>query len=154
MKAFVNRIKNEIKDMTKNPPDNCSAGPIDDKDITRWNATIMGPNNSPYQSGVFKLTVEFPDNYPFVPPRIKFVTQVFHPNIKKDSGAICLDILKENWSPALTLSRVLLSICSLLTDPNPDDPFEPEIAYLYKTNKEKYERIAAQWTREHAGGNK
>jgi ubiquitin-conjugating enzyme E2 D len=111
----------------------------------RWEGFIMGPNESPYQGGVFKLQIQFPVDYPFKPPHIQFLTKIYHPNINA-AGLICLDILKQQWSPALTISKVLLSITSLLTDPNPDDPFVPEIAHLYKINKAKYEEEARIWT--------
>ena len=94
----------------------------------------MGPADSPFQGGVFFLNVKFPPDYPFKPPRIQFTTKIYHPNINAQGG-ICLDILKDQWSPALTISKVLLSICSLLTDPNPDDPLVPEIAHIYKNQR-------------------
>nr|GEY33963.1 ubiquitin-conjugating enzyme E2 28 [Tanacetum cinerariifolium] len=96
------------------------AGPVAE-DMFHWQATIMGPSDSPYSGGVFLVSIHFPPDYPFKPPKVAFRTKVFHPNINSN-GSICLDILKEQWSPALTISKVLLSICSLLTDPNPDDP--------------------------------
>uniref|UniRef100_A0A3Q7GMX3 UBC core domain-containing protein n=1 Tax=Solanum lycopersicum TaxID=4081 RepID=A0A3Q7GMX3_SOLLC len=138
------RILKELKDLQKDPPTSCSAGPVGE-DMFHWQATIMGPSDSPYAGGVFLVTIHFPPDYPFKPPKVAFRTKVFHPNINSN-GSICLDILKEQWSPALTISKVLLSICSLLTDPNPDDPLVPEIAHMYKTDKSKYEGTARSWT--------
>ncbi|XP_010564270.1 PREDICTED: ubiquitin-conjugating enzyme E2 D2 isoform X2 [Haliaeetus leucocephalus] len=125
----------ELNDLARDPPAQCSAGPVGD-DMFHWQATIMGPNDSPYQGGVFFLTIHFPTDYPFKPPKVAFTTRIYHPNINSN-GSICLDILRSQWSPALTISKVLLSICSLLCDPNPDDPLVPEIARIYKTDREK-----------------
>jgi ubiquitin-conjugating enzyme E2 D/E len=125
-------------------------GPVAE-DMFHWQATIMGPSDSPYAGGVFLVTIHFPPDYPFKPPKVAFKTKVFHPNINSN-GSICLDILKEQWSPALTVSKVLLSICSLLTDPNPDDPLVPEIAHMYKTDRVKYESTARSWTQKYAMG--
>jgi len=144
------RILKELKDLQKDPPTSCSAGPVAD-DMFHWQATIMGPPDSPYAGGVFVVTIHFPPDYPFKPPKVAFRTKVFHPNINSN-GSICLDILKEQWSPALTISKVLLSICSLLTDPNPDDPLVPEIAHMYKNDKPKYESTARNWTQKYAMG--
>ena len=109
----------------------------------------MGPDDSPFAGGVFFLNIHFPTDYPFKPPKCTFTTRIYHPNINSN-GSICLDILKDQWSPALTISKVLLSISSLLTDANPDDPLVPEIAHIYKTDRAKYEATAREWTRKYA----
>ena len=148
----------------------------------------MGPSDSPYAGGVYFLNIHFPADYPFKvfidslvihsqyliwiiagqPPKLQFTTRIYHPNINANGG-ICLDILKDQWSPALTISKVLLSLSSLLTDPNPgafyciilgemtrahttfpDDPLVPEIAQIYKTDREKYTATAREWTRKYA----
>ena len=140
----LRRIKKELSEMQLDPPSNCSAGPVGE-DMFSWTGTIMGPEDSPYMNGIFSVKIDFPSDYPFKSPRVIFITKIYHPNINS-AGAICLDILKEQWSPALTISKVLLSVCSLLTDPNPDDPLMPDIAKLYKVDKERYNAIAREWT--------
>ncbi|KAF5105596.1 hypothetical protein DV452_005162 [Geotrichum candidum] len=144
----LKRINKELADLGIDPPSSCSAGPVGD-DLFHWQATIMGPADSPYANGVFFLSITFPTDYPFKPPKVGFTTKIYHPNINSN-GSICLDILKDQWSPALTISKVLLSICSLLTDPNPDDPLVPEIAHVYKTDRSRYETTAREWTRKYA----
>ncbi|XP_063968787.1 ubiquitin-conjugating enzyme E2 D1-like [Lytechinus pictus] len=144
----LKRIAKELHDFQKDPPASCSAGPVND-DLFTWQATIMGPSNSAYESGIFFLNIHFPSDYPFKPPRVAFTTKIYHPNINSN-GSICLDILRSQWSPALTISKVLLSICSLLTDPNPDDPLVPDIARIYKTDKIKYNKTAREWTNKFA----
>ena len=147
---LVNRIQNELKDLIENPVQNCSAGPLEDN-LTKWQATIFGPDDTPYAGGIFKLDIEFPNEYPFKPPKIYFLTPIYHCNVNK-RGGICLDILKEQWSPALTISKVLLSLCSLLSEPNPNDPLVPEIADLLKKNKAQHDSQARSYTLEHANG--
>jgi ubiquitin-conjugating enzyme E2 D/E len=145
------RITRELENMKIDPPSNCSAGPETENDMFKWQATIMGPKDSPYEGGIFYLTILFPPEYPFKPPKCTFDTRIYHPNINS-GGGICLDILKDNWSPALTISKVLISICSLLDDPNPDDPLVPDIARQYKDNKVEYETTARVWTDAYARG--
>nr|XP_051679369.1 ubiquitin-conjugating enzyme E2 D2-like [Oryctolagus cuniculus] len=94
----------------------------------------MGPNDSLYHIGVFFLTFHFPLDYPFKLPKVAFIARIYHPDINSN-GSICPDILCAQWSPAITISKVLLSICSLLCDPNQCDPLVPEIAWIYKTEK-------------------
>ena len=144
---------------------NCSAGPKGDN-IYEWVSTILGPPGSVYEGGVFFLDIHFSPEYPFKPPKVTFRTRIYHCNINSQ-GIICLDILKDNWSPALTVSKVLLSVCSLLTDCNPGkdlkqfglysnyylgktlnfilflaDPLVGSIASQYTQNREEHDRIA------------
>ena len=146
--SSASRIQKELSLFITDPPDNCSAGPVDD-DIFHWEGTIMGPTETVYEGGVFNLDIQFPKNYPFKPPKVRFKTKIYHPNINS-GGFICLDIFKDNWSPALTISKVLLSICSLLTDPNPDDPLVVDIADEYVNEREKYNETAKTWTQIYA----
>ena len=124
---------------------------VKDDDIKSWIINIEGPPDSLYEGGNFNLDVEFPETYPFKPPNIYFITKIFHCNINR-SGAVCLDILKEQWSPALTISKVVLSISALLADCNPDDPLVPEIANLYKNNRELHDTTVKNWVDKFAKG--
>lgn len=144
----LRRIEKELADLRKDPPLSCSAGP-EGEDMLVWEACIFGPDDSPYSGGVFILSIQFPVEYPFRAPHFQFKTRIYHPNINA-AGSICLDILKGEWSPALTVGKVLLSICSLLTDPNPGDPLVPEAARLYVEDREAYNEMAAAWTLQYA----
>jgi ubiquitin-conjugating enzyme E2 D/E len=143
------RIQRELTELEQDPPSNCSAGPSKENDLLNWEGMIVGPSDSPYAGGVFNLMIQFPPDYPFKPPKVQFTTKIYHPNINSQGG-ICLDILKDQWSPALSISKVLLSISSLLTDANPDDPLVPEIAHVYKTNRNEFNRVAYEWTKKYA----
>eukprot|EP00408_Alexandrium_pacificum_P002757 CAMPEP_0171227658 /NCGR_PEP_ID=MMETSP0790-20130122/37961_1 /TAXON_ID=2925 /ORGANISM="Alexandrium catenella, Strain OF101" /LENGTH=147 /DNA_ID=CAMNT_0011693779 /DNA_START=66 /DNA_END=509 /DNA_ORIENTATION=- len=144
----LKRIQRELQDLTADAETNCSAGPIGD-DMFKWQATIMGPQDSAYTGGIFFLNIHFPSDYPFKPPKVHFTTKIYHCNVNSN-GAICLDILKDQWSPALTITKVLLSISSLLTDPNPNDPLVPEIAQLYLKDRAKHDSIARDWVRQYS----
>jgi len=132
--AALKCILMQLNSLHGNPPEHIiSAGPIE-KDLTRWHATILGPPDTPYVGGIFKLKIQFPSDYCNHPPKIEFITPVYHCNINK-KGEISLDILNANWCPALYIEKVLLSLVVLLQDPNPYDPLVPEIASLYLSNR-------------------
>ena len=153
--SAVRRLQKELKeieDVSIQDHQNLiySVSPVGDN-LFSWTGFIFGPQGSPYQGGAFAITIDYPANYPFKAPKVSFKTKIYHPNINS-GGMICLDILKEKWSPALTISKVLMSISSLLTDPNPNDPLAPEVASVYKANKRQFETTAVEWTRLYASG--
>lgn len=126
-----------------------SAAPVDmKKDMLNWQAVLLGPPDSVYAGGIFKLSIVFPPDYPFKAPKIEFLTRIYHCNILNKT--ICIDILKNQWSPALTIDKVLISLHSLLSDPNPDDPLNREAAIKYKSDRTEYNKIAREWTRKYA----
>lgn len=149
MTSMLKRLQSELDDLKKNAPHNCSAGLTDSNDMLKWTATIIGPIGSPYEGGIFKLRIDFTDDYPFSPPKVLFITPIYHCNVNS-AGGICLDILKDQWSPALTVGKILLSICSLMNDPNPNDPLVPEIAKLFKTDRLLHDLNARNYTRKYA----
>lgn len=149
MNKATTRIQKELIEIRNDPPANCSAGPVNEEDLLIWEGTIIGPNDSPYSGGIFKLSIVFPETYPFKPPKVKFKTKILHPNINS-TGSICLDILNKSWSPVIRISKMLLSICSLLCDPNPEDPLNANIADIYKTNIEEYNKLVRNYTLSHA----
>ncbi|KAJ1377500.1 Ubiquitin-conjugating enzyme E2 [Sesbania bispinosa] len=108
--------------------------------------TIPGPVGTPYEGGVFQIDITLPDGYPFEPPKMQFTTKVWHPNISSQSGAICLDILKDQWSPALTLKTALLSVQALLSAPQPDDPQDAVVAKQYLNEHQTFVSTARYWT--------
>ncbi len=147
----LRRIRKELEEVQRDPPAGCSCGPVREDDIYNWEGVLMGPADSPYAGGIFKVGIQFPTDYPYKAPKVFFLTKIYHPNINS-AGGICLDILKDQWSPALMISKVLLSILSLLTDPNPEDPLVPDIARQYKTNRVAYDMKAREWTMLYAMG--
>ncbi|KAK7045768.1 geranylgeranyl pyrophosphate synthetase [Paramarasmius palmivorus] len=114
--------------------------------------SFTGPEGTPYEGGHFEVDIVIPDAYPFQPVKMKFITKVYHPNVSSASGAICLDILKDAWSPVLTLKSTLISLQSLLCSPEPNDPQDAEVAKHYTTSKSSFDETARYWTQIYAGG--
>lgn len=121
----------------------------DEENLRYFHVVIDGPDESPYQGGKFKLELFLPEDYPMAAPKVRFLTRIYHPNVDK-LGRICLDILKDKWSPALQIRTVLLSIQALMSGPNPDDPLDENIARHWKTNESEALATARQWTSQFA----
>lgn len=144
------RLRKERDAMKKISFDNgIWAEPVSPDDLMLWRAKIAGPPDSPYEGGIFYLDVTIPKNYPYGRPEVTFKTKIYHPNI--DSfGVICVDILGRNWSPVLTIEKVLYSLMILLSKPNPDNPLVPEIGKLYLNDHATFLRTAKEWVEKFA----
>jgi ubiquitin-conjugating enzyme E2 N len=138
------RIVKETQRLLAEPVAGISATPYQDN-LRYFAVAIEGPSDSPYEEGVFQLELFLPPDYPMAPPKVRFLTKIYHPNVDK-LGRICLDILKDKWSPALQIRTVLLSIQALMSAPNPDDPLDNSVAELWKTNEKEALKRAKEFT--------
>jgi len=142
------RLTRELQMIKKTPPPGIAAFLDSDNDLSVWRAEIVGPPESPFEDGVFDLSIKFPPRYPMEPPSCRFISSIapYHPNIDAH-GRICLDTLKSppagTWSPAVSLSSLLLSLRSLLGEPNPDDGLVADISQQYRLHPEQW-RIEAK----------
>jgi len=144
----LKRIQREIADVAKEDLGQITLVPTPDN-LFVWKGSIPGPQGSPYEGGVFGVDLVLASDYPFSAPKLTFSTRIYHMNIS-EKGNICIDILKHNWSPALSLFKVMLSLSSLLTDPNPLDPLVPTIATEFIRNRAQHDKTARQWTEMYA----
>jgi len=134
------RLMSDLKEIKTSPPEGVSASPVNEDNLMVWTATIFGPDDSPWEGGIYSLRIIFTDEYPSKPPKeVRFTTEMFHPNIYAD-GHLCLDIIQDKWSPTYTICSLLTSIQSLLTDPNPNSPANPEAAKLLTADKKAYNK--------------
>ncbi|KAG9118962.1 hypothetical protein FRC07_006252 [Ceratobasidium sp. 392] len=139
---------NTIKDIQKEDMGGIRLAPSD-QSLFEWTGSLPGPEGSVYEGGEFHVDITLPPDYPFHSPRMRFKTKIYHMNIN-DQGGICLDILKNAWSPALSLYKVMLSLSSLLTDPNPNDPLVPSIANEYTRRRKVHDTTARRWVQLYA----
>ncbi|XP_022913749.2 ubiquitin-conjugating enzyme E2 T-like [Onthophagus taurus] len=146
------RLTKELAKLSRQPTPGISVSAKDDK-LNTLEASILGPENTPYEDGVFHLDLLIPDDYPFNPPSIKFITKVYHPNID-DNGRICLDLLKMpptgSWKPTIGIEGLLIAIRMLLGNPNPKDPLMADIAEEFLTNKKEFEKKAKEYCKKYA----
>ncbi|KAK9478383.1 putative ubiquitin conjugating enzyme protein [Lipomyces japonicus] len=142
--SLPKRIIKETERLVSDPVPGINAVPHDDN-LRYFDVTINGPTQSPYEGGVFKLELFLPEEYPMVAPKVRFLTKIYHPNIDK-LGRICLDVLKTNWSPALQIRTILLSVQALLGAPNPDDPLANDVAQRWKEDEKAAIATAKEWT--------
>lgn len=148
MAALPRRIIKEAQRLLQEPVPGISAIP-DEQNARYFHVIVTGPADSPFEGGLFKLELFLPEDYPMSAPKVRFITKIYHPNIDR-LGRICLDILKDKWSPALQIRTVLLSIQALLSAPNPDDPLANDVADLWKANEVEAIRNAREWTQRYA----
>lgn len=144
------RLKKELAEVGKvDQTSGVSARAVSD-DMRSLKGKINGPESTCYEGGIFEIDIQIPRQYPFEPPKMKFITKIWHPNISSQTGAICLDILKDQWSPALTIKTALLSLRALLSSPEPSDPQDAEVAKMYLNDRKKFEKTAKFWTESYA----
>ncbi len=149
MDALHNRIKKEYLDLQKEKNSNVLVKLVNN-DYRHWKGRIKGPIDTCYQGGIFDVDIIIPDDYPFKPPKMKFDTKIWHPNISSVTGAICLDILKNEWTPALTIRTALISLQALMCEPVPNDPQDAVVAKQYMSDIQLFNQTAKHWVEEYA----
>ncbi|CAI5700817.1 unnamed protein product [Peronospora effusa] len=145
------RVRKELDECQKDSElSGVTAVPLHSTSLSELRGSIRGPEATPYEGGYFQLEIIIPPKYPFEPPQMRFMTKIWHPNISSQTGAICLDILKDAWSPALTIKTALLSIQALLSAAEPTDPQDAEVAKMYLHDQKQFLNTARFWTESYA----
>ena len=161
--AALKRLMAEYRQLNNNPPEGIIAGPANEENFFEWEALIAGPEGTPFEGGVFNAKLAFPHDYPLSPPKMKFQSDVFHPNIYAD-GRVCISILHapgddpmgyessaERWSPVQSVEKILLSVISMLAEPNDESPANVDASKVWRNNREEYVRIAGECVRKSLG---
>ncbi|KAF2157976.1 hypothetical protein K461DRAFT_326115 [Myriangium duriaei CBS 260.36] len=144
------RLGKEIQDVQKDTHSGITLELLDPAEMTSLKGIFKGPPDTPYEGGTFIVDIRIPNEYPFQPPKMKFDTKIWHPNVSSVTGAICLDTLGTAWSPILTLKSALISLQSLLASPEPKDPQDAEVARMLITDPEAFAEMAKQWAVKYA----
>lgn len=144
-------LRKQLKELQKNPVEGFSAG-LEDDNIMKWEVMIVGPTDTLYEGGFFNCTLEFPNEYPDLPPVMRFVTPIWHPNVYAD-GKVCISILhppgddeygyekaSERWTPIHTVETILISVISMLSDPNDESPANLEAAKQWREDKAGFKK--------------
>lgn len=148
----LKRLQNEFKQVSTNPVANSTVLLENENDVTKWTVIMLGPKDTPYEGGNFKISFVFPDNYPFKPPDCKFVTPIYHPNIKMDTGEICQDIYASSWAPTQKVADILMLLSSMMSQPQTTSPLEPDICKEFLENRAEFEKKARDSTLKNATG--
>jgi ubiquitin-conjugating enzyme E2 D/E len=144
------RLKNEFNSLSNEPICNSTVILENDESLFSWVVIMQGPEDTPYEGGIFKLQFKFPDNYPFKAPEVKFLTCTYHPNIKLDSGEICQDIFASSWAPTQRVQDILEKIVTMLREPATSTPLENDICNEYTSNRDQYNKNARDYTLKYA----
>ena len=147
----LKRIVKEYQSITRDLDNNNYFVEADPSNMYSWEITLIGPEGSPFEGGVFSIQLDFPTNYPFKPFKMNFRTQIFHPQIIYNT--MHLDFLCSGcgkWSPALTVHKTMLILITLLKDPDFENPCFPIVNKLCGNDRAKYDQIAREWTRKYA----
>lgn len=161
--SALKRLMAEYKQLTLNPPDGIIAGPVDEENFFEWEALITGPDRTFFEGGVFPATLTFPHDYPLSPPKMKFSCEMFHPNIYPD-GRVCISILHapgddpmgyessaERWSPVQSVEKILLSVVSMLAEPNDESAANVDAAKIWRDDREQFKKISERLVKKSLG---
>ena len=143
------RLSKELMDFNKDPIAGVEIKLVNDQ-ITNWNVIVAGPKNSPYEGGRFTVNIDFSDNYPFKCPKVLFITKIYHPNIKTDSGEICQQAIQNSWVPTLNANFLIKMLIELLEAPNSENPMENSIAQELMTSMDSFRKNAKEFTEKYA----
>jgi len=146
----IRRVTKELADLAADKETRIFAEAAGGSDLTHLRATFPGPPDTPYEGGTYVVDIQIPQEYPFKPPKMRFHTKLWHPNVSSQTGAICLDILDKNWSPVITIKAALLSLQALLENPVPTDPQDAEVATMMIKHPEQFGKVAREWAIKHA----